>query len=200
MDRLSTELDEKIIQQLVGREASALSMTSKYYRSLAEPQLYRELNFSTKQCIDLMLLFETLVDRQDLAKYIRSFTMTMNGSPKFTWIFDVIFDPRFRSKINAYERVIREVIPSSSRDRARQWLDQLYPDQMYPGEPMIDGQLAVIVSLAENMEHLILDRVYLSSLPITWSVLEMSWGKVNGAPLSSGGHKGTAWRYSKGSA
>jgi len=90
----------------------------------------------------------------------------MNGSAKFTWIFDAIFFPRFRSKINEYERVIREVIPSSSRGRARQWLDQMYPDQMYPGEPMIDGQLAVIVSLAENIEHLIIDRVYLSSLPI----------------------------------
>ncbi|KAI4924879.1 uncharacterized protein J4E92_006915 [Alternaria infectoria] len=195
MDRLSTELDEKIIQQLVGREASGLSMTSKYYRSLAEPQLYRELTFSTKQCMDLMLLLETLVDRQDLAKHIHSFTITWNGAQELTSAFDAVFLPRFRSKIDEYERVIREVIPSSSRRRATRWLDQ-----MYLGEPTIDGQLAMIACLAENMEHLILDHVYLSSLQITWLVLEMSWGEVSGAPLSGGGHNETTWRFSKGSA
>jgi len=80
MDRFSTELDEKIVQHLVGREASALSMTSKYYRSLAEPHLYQHLTFSmTKQYISLMLLFETLFGRQDLAKHIRSFTLTGGG-------------------------------------------------------------------------------------------------------------------------
>ncbi|KAI4637025.1 hypothetical protein J4E93_010691 [Alternaria ventricosa] len=182
MDRLSTELDEKIIQHLVGKEASALSMTSKYYRSLAEPQLYRELNFSTKQCIDLMLLFDTLVDRQDLAKHIHSFTITTNGIPQFTLAFDAVFFSRFQSKINEYERVIREVIPSSSRSRARQWLDR-----MHLGEPMIDGQLAMIACLAGNMEHLTLGGVYPSSLPITLSVLEKSWDKVSAGFLSSEG-------------
>ncbi|KAI4610538.1 uncharacterized protein J4E87_010792 [Alternaria ethzedia] len=192
MDRLSTELDEKIIQQLVGRELSALSMTSKYYRSLAEPQLYRELTFSTKQCMNLMLLLETLVDRQDLAKHIHSFTITTNGTPEFTLAFDDVFFPRFQSRINEYERVIWDFVPSSSRSRAERWLEQ-----MYQGEQVIDGQLAVICCLSEKMKHLTLGGVYPSSLPITLSVLETSWGKVSAGFQSSGGYRGTIWRFSK---
>jgi len=195
MDRLATEIDEKIIQHLVGKEASALSMTSRYYRSLAETQLYRELKFSTEQCMDLMLLLETLVDRQDLAKHIHSFTITTHGMPELTLAFDAVLFSRFQIRINEYDRVISDVVPSSSRSRARRWLEQ-----MYQGEHVIDGQLAVISCLAENMEHLTLSGVDPSSLPITLSVLEMSWDKVSAGFLSRGGYRGTTWRFSKDSA
>jgi len=177
MDRLSTELDEKIIQHLVGKEASALSMTSKYYRSLAEPQLYRELTFSTKQYIDLMLLFETLVDRQDLARHIRSFVLTNTGVSDTTPGFDDMFFLRLWKKVDTFKQIIDQAIPPDFKELATRWLGRIFS-----GAPVIDGQIAVILSLAKNLEHLKLVTTRLDWLPVTKSVAGLCWikGRMTG--------------------
>ncbi|KAI4678360.1 hypothetical protein J4E81_010727 [Alternaria sp. BMP 2799] len=177
MDRLSTELDEKIIQQLVGKEASALSMTSKYYRSLAEPQLYRELDFSTKQYTSIMLLFDTLVDRQDLARHIRSFVLTNTGVSDTTPGFDDMFFLRLSNKFDAFKQIIDQAVPPESRELATRWRKRVFV-----GAPVIDGQIAVILSLAKNLEHLRLVTTRLDWLPVTKSVAGLCWikGRMTG--------------------
>jgi len=166
MDRLPTEIDEKIIQHLVGKEASALSMTSKYYRPLAERQLYQALTFSVKQYTSLMLLFDTLVGRQDLARHIRSFVLTNTGVSDTTPGFDDIFFLRLWNKFDAFKQIMDQAIPPSSRKLATRWLGQ-----MFVGAPVIDGQIAVVLSLAKNLEHLKLVTTHLDWLPVTKSVL-----------------------------
>ena len=177
MDRLSTELDEKIIQYLVGKEASALSMTSKYYRPLAERQLYRVLTFSTKECADLMLLLETLLDRQGLARHVRSFTLTDAGIPNTITELGDAFLLRLRTKFDACKQIIDGAVTPSSRELATRWLGLIFR-----GAPVIDRQLAVVLCLAKNLEHLSLVQTYLGVLPFTQKVVGMCWikGRMTG--------------------
>jgi hypothetical protein len=76
LNKLSTELDENIVRRLARPELDALSRTSKYYRSLTEPYLYRNLVFSKHQAYEIQCLFLTILGRNELAKHIRSFTFT----------------------------------------------------------------------------------------------------------------------------
>jgi hypothetical protein len=80
---LPTELDIKIIEALCPTNArkalSALSRTSKYYRKLVEPMLYRDLTFQVVDNIQIKRLFLTLLVREDLPQHIRS--LTLSDSP-----------------------------------------------------------------------------------------------------------------------
>jgi hypothetical protein len=77
---LPTELDIKIVEALCptnDRKAlSALSRTSKYYRKLVEPMLYRDLTLRAVDNIQIKRLFLTLLVREDLPLHIRSFTLS----------------------------------------------------------------------------------------------------------------------------
>jgi hypothetical protein len=75
MDRLSTEIDEHIIGRLDKAALDALSQTSKYYRTLAEAHLYRDLTFSINRPCSITLLCFTLLKRPELALYIQSFSL-----------------------------------------------------------------------------------------------------------------------------
>jgi hypothetical protein len=76
MNRLSTEIDENIAQRLDKKDLSALLKTSRYHRTIAEPYLYGELTFSDQQHASISLLFNTILNRRELAGRIRSFTLT----------------------------------------------------------------------------------------------------------------------------
>jgi hypothetical protein len=71
---LSTELDVKILELLHDdRQAlSAMSKTSKYYRTITEPILYRDILFPEVTVSKIKRLLMTLLDRSELAGYIRS--------------------------------------------------------------------------------------------------------------------------------
>jgi hypothetical protein len=81
MDALSNEIDENIIQRLGLAELNALSKSSKYYRALTEPFIYKELVFHTDNHYKVMQLFLTILGRQNLARYIHKFTLTNEESP-----------------------------------------------------------------------------------------------------------------------
>jgi hypothetical protein len=73
MGKLSTELDDIIIQHLSQRELAAVSRTSKYSHALAEPHLYKDLVLSSN--VDVMHLMLTVLERKNLCQYIRSVTL-----------------------------------------------------------------------------------------------------------------------------
>jgi hypothetical protein len=79
LNKLSTELDENIVRRLARPELDALSRTSRYYSSLTEPYLYRNLVFSKYQAYEIQRLFLTILGRNELAKHIRSFMSDVVG-------------------------------------------------------------------------------------------------------------------------
>jgi hypothetical protein len=152
MDRLSTELDANIIQCLAGSKISALSAlskTSKYYRSIAEPHLYRDLTFSIKRYVDLVLLFDTVLNRRELARHIHSFTLNDAEYSDIPQGSAEIFSGRMWKSFGCLKQAIDELVPPSSRTLAMMWLRRALVDA-----PIVDGQLAAILCLAQNIEHL----------------------------------------------
>ena len=69
---ISTELDEKIVTLLDQQGLHALCLTSAYYRSLAEPHLYRNLTFCTLDGARIQRLLLALIKRHDLTRHIRT--------------------------------------------------------------------------------------------------------------------------------
>jgi hypothetical protein len=70
MFSLSTELEENILRQLAQPELDSISRTSKYYRTLAEPFLYKSLKISEDQEYSLACLLVICLRRKELATHI----------------------------------------------------------------------------------------------------------------------------------
>jgi hypothetical protein len=60
---------------------SSFSRTSKYYHDLADPFLYRDLDFRACDELQIKQLLITLLDKPDLAKHISSFTLIAHCRP-----------------------------------------------------------------------------------------------------------------------
>lgn len=70
LEVLPTEVDENIIRRLSKPELDSLSRTSRYYRNLTEPFLYKDLTFSTHHDHKIKRLFLTILERKELAVHI----------------------------------------------------------------------------------------------------------------------------------
>jgi len=77
---LPTELDTSIVEYLhVSKDVqaiSSLSKTSNYYRNLAEPFLYQNIDLPNAPGTKAKQLLFTLLDRPQLAKLIRTLTVS----------------------------------------------------------------------------------------------------------------------------
>lgn len=80
LDKLSTELDTTIAKHLDKAALSTFSKTSKYYRSVAEPYLYKDVLLRGYDECTLKRLFFTLLDRKELAQHIRNMTIVDHGA------------------------------------------------------------------------------------------------------------------------
>jgi hypothetical protein len=69
---LSTELDANIVGNLHSdlRALDAMLRTSKYYRTVTERFLYKDIVISSDEVDVAKCLFLTVIDRYDLAFYI----------------------------------------------------------------------------------------------------------------------------------
>ena len=175
MNRLSTEIDENIAQRLDKKDLSALLKTSRYHRTIAEPYLYGELTFSDQQHASISLLFNTILNRRELAGRIRSFTLTdkehtntfpRTHSPTSLW-------PRLAEVKLLLEEFVPLLSSSSSRLLAKQWLQQLLAYA-----PVIDGKVAMIICLAKEINDITLST-NLSEMPITRIVIGWPWIEVD---------------------
>jgi hypothetical protein len=101
MGKLSTELDDIIIQHLAPPELAAISRTSKYYHALAEPYLYKDLVLLSN--VDVMRLMLTVLKRRNLCQYIRSITLVTDRWKK-------IYMAQFRKAIFRKAAEIRDII------------------------------------------------------------------------------------------
>lgn len=77
LDKLSTELDANIASHLAGdlQRLSALSKAPKYYRSVAEPILYKDVKFHDMESWHLWCLLRTIIDRNGVVLYLKRLSL-----------------------------------------------------------------------------------------------------------------------------
>jgi len=170
MDALSTEIDDNIIRRLPRAALSFISKTSKYYRSLAEPHLYRDLIFSVHQHISIMRLFLTLTIRPELAPCIRSFVLTEDEHREAGFRFDDAFLAEIWAKVPFFQSIINKIAEGQEASFAMRWLSVLLKGRRY-----FDGPLVIILCMATNLEHLTLVKSDVDSLEITCEALTLQW-------------------------
>ena len=170
MDSLSTEVDDNIIRRLPRAALSSMSKTSKYYRSLAEPHLYRDLIFSVHQHISIMRLFLTLTIRPELAPYIRSFALTENKHKEAAFKFDDASFAMIWEMVPYLQRLIGKIAEGQEASFAMRWLSVFLK-----GKPYFDGPLACVLCIATNLEHLTLVKSDVDPLDITCEALSLQW-------------------------
>ncbi|KAG9189825.1 aspartyl-tRNA synthetase [Alternaria panax] len=77
--RSPTELDIPILESLHDGQSAlnAISTANKYFRGVAKPILYRDLDFSKATYLQTSRLLMTVLDRRELAKHIPSVTTSI---------------------------------------------------------------------------------------------------------------------------
>ncbi|KAI4605584.1 hypothetical protein J4E83_010577 [Alternaria metachromatica] len=113
LQKLSTELDGQIASCLVGdtKALSAFSKTNKYYRGIAEPYLYTNIEVYESELERPLRLLFTLLDRKELALHIKS----LSYIPAQHWSsHDADIKPPTRKKLQYdvwnYTHAIQEVL------------------------------------------------------------------------------------------
>ncbi|KAF2833105.1 hypothetical protein CC86DRAFT_376336 [Ophiobolus disseminans] len=170
LDALSTELDDEIVRRLAKSELEALSRTTKYYRALSEPYLYKNPEFATNEARRIILLFQTIVRRQELAKYIRSFTVTPDQGLNAHSTFTQADDTEMWQNVTIVKEVIAKITQRRDLKLTLRWFGLVFG-----GEPLFDGALAIILCLALNLEHLDLAASRDDMLSITLVALNYTW-------------------------
>ena len=126
-----------------------LSLTSKYYRALCEPHLYRELTFSRRNSYLINCLFLTILSRPELALHIQSVVLNDGeegdqgfDSSTYEWLLDQV--------INVRELVRKVAAPLQDVEFTLQWFGE-----MYQGLPTSSqATLALVLCLATNLVYL----------------------------------------------
>jgi hypothetical protein len=174
MGRLSTELDDIIIQQLAQPELAAISRTSKYYHALAEPYLYKDLVLLSN--VDFMRLMLTVLKRRNLCQYIRSITLVTDRWKK---LYMAQFRKANFGKVAEIRNIIQQVaLPLHDNTFTRCWLDQiLHTDS----DRYTEGAPALLLTLSTKLEYLDLGLMELglnlSIVSIVRRVLSAHWQK-----------------------
>lgn len=181
---LSTELDTKIIEYMQPDRSAleAMSRVSKYYRGIAEPFLYRDLTFRAVHEIQIKRLLLTLLDRPELALFIRSFTLSDHLTyDSFDTGFYKALD-NLAKRLLKYDTVIKNAIrtiplPSSA---AMHMFGSIFTrgGSIFRATPSLDGTIALLLCLASNVESIHLALAAPEYLDITREVLNGPWTNV----------------------
>jgi hypothetical protein len=161
------EIDEMVLGYLPTPSLNALSMTSKYYRTIAEPHLHKNIVFAPGDTYGILNLLFSLLNRRELAQHIRSFTMLKEDPDDDESDADI--DPK-RSVVEALHSNVWMFVP-----KIKELIDELCVDETFAfamrwlgnvieGGISYDGALALILCLAHKIQHLSLatteDRLY----------------------------------------
>jgi hypothetical protein len=203
---LPTELDIKIIEALCptnDRKAlSALSRTSKYYRKLVEPMLYRDLTFRAVDDIQIKRLFLTFLVREDLPQHIRSFNLSGSPWEKTDSDWDVLAPGNLADDFWTHYQLIESAVlklllpsspelprPSSSEiPRPSSSALELCGDIFSLDGTSIPSRFAIltmILSMPTNIERIDLDSFAPYFLDYTRDVLGCVWIDEGDAGLVS---------------
>ncbi|KAI4608965.1 hypothetical protein J4E80_008710 [Alternaria sp. BMP 0032] len=106
---LSTEIDDMIIQYLPHHALHNLTLTNEYYRKIAEPHLYRNIEVRSPNILSVPRLLLTLISRRELSQHIRSFAFDIANE---RWEADLhylsYYDPN-----NTIEKVSKDLSKKS---------------------------------------------------------------------------------------
>ncbi|KAF2819984.1 hypothetical protein CC86DRAFT_412454 [Ophiobolus disseminans] len=150
---LSTELDENIIKYLHCDQSalSAMSRLSKYYRTLAQPVLYRDIKFTLATGTKLKQLLMTLFDQRELTKCIRSITILNTCSDDQISLNQAACLNRF----STYENIVKKLLDNASSSSVFEYFAFTLSCSMFRQIPnTMDGALALVLIMASNLEAL----------------------------------------------
>ncbi|KAF2254713.1 hypothetical protein BU26DRAFT_559376 [Trematosphaeria pertusa] len=185
MDKLPTELDVRIVSFLQGdRQAlNAVSQVSEHYRSLAEPYLYENISLTTYQEYAIKCLLRTLIDRNELAQYIKNFDLT----PETRAVRQPSKGPALYHDFWEYVNPIRDMIRSFKclhPGAALEWFGRVFERK-----PYFDGAVALILCMATNLESINLNETRADHLRMTRELLLNAWWQNDDASDAYPFHK-----------
>lgn len=154
IDALPSELDNRILALLDHDALNAMSKTSKTYRGVSEPFLYRRIKFTASHDVSMRWLVVTILHRPNLAAHIR----TVNFSEDHRTRGDSVVEAQRKSESSALleqaivklHRTIQTTLGSETgkAEIRVSWMGAVLADNH------VEGSLALIVCLAYNIECL----------------------------------------------
>lgn len=165
-------------------------LTNKYYRKLAEPYLYKNIQVCSPNILSIPRLLLTLISRRERSKHIRSFALVtadeeiardaMNLSNEVLDIevshhlIEIVRQKLFRKSSIIEELIGKLVYPFRDPHFELNW----YLGVLNAARS-VDGSLALVICLATNLEHL---RLMNLSPEITEAVCRVRWERsIKGA-------------------
>lgn len=148
---LPTELDSHVLSFLEIPELSAMSMVSKTYRRVAEPYLYRQLICSTESPLSVRWLLITMIQRPELAAYIRSITLDQSTfSGKRTCEKAEKAAGCLEGYCQAIQMIIYDILrpPRDTADNCLFWFSQALSDDY------LEASLTVVICPSTNIESI----------------------------------------------
>jgi hypothetical protein len=165
LSSISTELDAAITGYLVGHTTAlaALSRTSKYYRSLAEPLLYRMIDIQNYLEFRIKRLLMTLLDSPQKGRYIESFTITRPLSKRINSNSEeeVIATKIIRQDLGRYRSMVSKAIDHvglECKTMASQWAQDIFGgigqmEIVAFFRNTVNATSALVLSMACNIEQ-----------------------------------------------
>ncbi|KAJ8108605.1 hypothetical protein OPT61_g8059 [Boeremia exigua] len=159
-DALPTEFDNRILALLDHDSLNAMSRTSKMYRMVTEPFLYRHIELNSGSGVGIRWLVVTLLSRPELAAYTKTIKCLKT---EWSSVEKDANSQGTRHPSVSLERLIDKLRITTSdtlgsdADVAKlrvAWMGAILADDH------IDGSLALIASLAHNIESItVADKV-----------------------------------------
>jgi hypothetical protein len=149
---LPTELDTRIISFMDHCSLDNMSRSSKYYRQITEPFLYRHLDFTDAKNGSIKRLGLALLARRPLARYITSFACNHDryGNVDPDLAKDEGFSSQMLNRLPVVQKLIGELLgPGASAADQLGWLSSLISV-----ESSVDRFIALILSFATNLDNL----------------------------------------------
>lgn len=153
---LPAELDNHILAFLDHHALNSMSKTSRTYRKVTEPFLYRHNKLTAEHNISIRWLVVTLLSRSELAAHIKSITFVEKDRlpDRDAWSIRMLCHPSelLEQAISAVHKAIVEVFGSAPElaDVRMQWMGAIL------GRDYLEGCLTLSVCLAVNLESLTL--------------------------------------------
>ena len=151
---LPTELDQRMLDLLEHEDLHEISQVNKYLRGLAEPLIYRHIDFKTGNDTYARLLLLTLIERPELAAHIQSVSLAgTHTEDYYVTNYRRSAFTRVQGAISRIHDIIRDAV-GSQRDAPKicvSWLGAVLSDDC------MEGSLALIISLAVNVESIQLE-------------------------------------------
>ena len=115
LSKLSTEIDEIIIQNLPQHARHSLTLTSKSYHKVTNPYLYRNIRVRESDALSVARLLLSLLGHKDLQQYIQSFDLISASKRR---AIDAPYlgndDPNVKARPKTIENINQELLGKSS--------------------------------------------------------------------------------------